>query len=196
MAVKKEKIRILQKKLQTPNPKSFWTVVNNLLGKRHFDSEFHLKMGNGDSTSDPKVISETFASFFTKKVLRLARTIPERPKIDSVGPSIEFSMEELEKAIAKIKSKHCFGLNGIPLRVVRDFCLLMPTPALELMNDIAKNGLLPSQKTARILPLHKKGAKDDKQNYRPIANLCSITKVYEKLLLNRLIAETEGLEDL
>ncbi len=35
-------------------------------------------------------------------------------------------------------------------------------------------------------PLPKKGKKEELENYRPIGNLCSITKVYEKLILLRL----------
>jgi hypothetical protein len=38
---------------------------------------------------------------------------------------------------------------------------------------------------ARILPLFKNEEKEKTENYRPISNLCSITKVYEKLLLHR-----------
>jgi hypothetical protein len=33
----------------------------------------------------------------------------------------------------------------------------------------------------------KKGDKEKTENYRPISNLCSMTKVYEKLLLHRAI---------
>ncbi len=60
------------------------------------------------------------------------------------------------------------------------------------MNDIAKNS--EEQKTSRIIPLHKKGDKRVILNHRPVANLCSITKVYEKLIYNRLLEETRGLE--
>ncbi len=37
-----------------------------------------------------------------------------------------------------------------------------------------------------MIPLHKKGDKHDVSNYRPISNLCSVSKVYEKLILKRL----------
>jgi hypothetical protein len=35
-------------------------------------------------------------------------------------------------------------------------------------------------KIARILPLLKKGNKEKIGNYRPISNLCSMSKIYER----------------
>ena len=39
---------------------------------------------------------------------------------------------------------------------------------------------------AKTIPVHKKGPKNDIENYRPIANLCSTTKIFEKLILKRI----------
>jgi hypothetical protein len=39
----------------------------------------------------------------------------------------------------------------------------------------------------RILPLHKKGKKNLIENYRPISNLCAGSKVFEKLILTRIL---------
>ena len=39
---------------------------------------------------------------------------------------------------------------------------------------------------SRITPVHKKGNKSLIENYRPVANLCSVSKVFEKLILNRI----------
>ena len=38
----------------------------------------------------------------------------------------------------------------------------------------------------KVIPLHKKGKKENIKNYRPISNLFSITKVFEGLILLRL----------
>ena len=37
------------------------------------------------------------------------------------------------------------------------------------------------------LNAHKKGNKNEVSNYRPIANLCSVSKIYEKLILQRIM---------
>ena len=39
---------------------------------------------------------------------------------------------------------------------------------------------------AKIIPVHKKGPENEISNYRPIANLCGVTKIFEKLILQRI----------
>jgi hypothetical protein len=66
-----------------------------------------------------------------------------------------------------------------------------------LMIKIFEEKRAPEQwKIARILPLHKKGKKEEIANYRPISNLCSLSKVYERLILARVeeISEIEGVD--
>jgi hypothetical protein len=39
---------------------------------------------------------------------------------------------------------------------------------------------------AKALKIFKKGAKKDKENYRPIANLCPSSKNFEKLIMKKI----------
>ena len=48
-------------------------------------------------------------------------------------------------------------------------------------------GLIPDQwKVSKIIPIFKKGDKNKIENYRPIANLCSASKIFEKLILEQI----------
>ena len=49
---------------------------------------------------------------------------------------------------------------------------------------------------AKVIPIHKKGLKSDIENYRPIANLCSTSKLFEKLILKRIfnIEKSQGID--
>jgi hypothetical protein len=67
---------------------------------------------------------------------------------------------------------------------------------LGLFNKIAMIGSIPSVwKTARIKPIHKKGDKGEVSNYRPITNLNSISKIFERCILNRInrYGEVDGI---
>ena len=48
-----------------------------------------------------------------------------------------------------------------------------------------------SLKNAIITPVHKKGAKNSKDNYRPVGILSNISKKYEKILLKQITKETQ-----
>ena len=39
---------------------------------------------------------------------------------------------------------------------------------------------------AKVTPIHKKGSKHEISNYRPISNLCSTSKIFEKLIQKRI----------
>jgi hypothetical protein len=190
---KKRKKENIQKRATSSNPKSFWNVINQLLGKNHANG-LMLNM-DGKIVKDPKTLASLFLNFFRDKVYNLSDLdirpiiIPEHDKQESIS----FTMLELEEAIKKVPPKKCFGTDGIPLLVARDFVIGFKELALEIFNDAAKRFPV-IWKTARVLPLHKKGSKDDINNYRPISNLNSMAKIYEKLLLAKLENETEGLE--
>ena len=65
------------------------------------------------------------------------------------------------------------------------------TPLLEpmsaLFDNIYKTKIIPEQwKIAKIIPIFKKGIKNKIENYRPIANLCAASKIFEKLILKQI----------
>ena len=70
-------------------------------------------------------------------------------------------------------------------------------PLAKLFKLIYETKEVPDQwKIAKIIPTHKKGAKDNIENYRPISNLCAISKIYEKLILGHLweLADSENID--
>jgi hypothetical protein len=75
----------------------------------------------------------------------------------------------------------------VPLIYLKDGAAELSDIITVLIKKIIQERRTPEQwKVARIVPLFKKGDKKQIQNYRPISNLCSITKVYERLILQRL----------
>ena len=56
------------------------------------------------------------------------------------------------------------------------------------INKSFKEGIFPNQlKSARVVPIHKEGTKNNVENYRPISLLSSISKIYERLMHSRII---------
>jgi len=78
--------------------------------------------------------------------------------------------------------------------VAKDFALAFPDETLQMFNEAASNGIPTDWRVARVLPLLKKGSSLDINNYRPISNLISFAKIYEKLVLEQIEHETLDLE--
>jgi len=193
--VKKEKERSVKLKAETPNVKTFWNMVNKILGKSYGKST--KLMINGNIEVDPLTIGRTFRDFFIGKVLKLA-DLERKPiilgSIEENQNPLVFTKDELRDALRKLKNKKCYGVDNIPLKMAKDYATLYENETLEMLNQVSKNGMSETWKTARILPLHKKGDKLEVENYRPISNLVSFSKIYEKIVLSRLEQETKGLE--
>ena len=68
---------------------------------------------------------------------------------------------------------------------------------LSLIFKISYNtGSLPKEwKLANVVPIHKKGSKDDIKNYRPVSLTCLVMKLFEKNLKEELLLRTSHLLD-
>jgi hypothetical protein len=71
-------------------------------------------------------------------------------------------------------------------------------PLLGLFKRIYRTGKVPDQwLIVKTIPVYKnKGQTSNINNYRPIANLCSASKILEKLILKRMleIQDTAGID--
>jgi len=189
--------RITQLKATSSNSKSFWNLVGGLLGKnRSSDNALEI---SGEIITDKLKTGITARDFFVNKVLSLAKldTFPiDINKCKPIPPKqpLTFNKTDLERALKATKSKKCFGIDKLPLRVVKDFASIYIQDTLNLFNNIAAKGMPEDWRTARVLPLLKKGNRLDINNYRPISNLVSFGKLYEKLVLNKIEDETLDME--
>jgi hypothetical protein len=63
-----------------------------------------------------------------------------------------------------------------------------------LFNRILNEGSIPDiWKKAIVTPVHKKGALDVVDNYRPVSGLCSLSKLFERCILELMNTdEIEG----
>ena len=100
----------------------------------------------------------------------------------------EWVTEDLvSKVIDGLAHKRCEGYDRIPLQFLIDGKEKLLTIITVLMSKVINHGNVPEQwKIAKVKPLHKKGNRKIISNYRPISNLSSITKIFEKLILERI----------
>jgi hypothetical protein len=146
--------------------------------------------------------AETFAEFFSKKV----KNIVNECKIDASvyngtrkinSESQDFmTPENIVIAIKSLKVKNCEGFDRIPVRILIDGIEKLAPILSHLFKLIYDHRSIPSQwRISKVKPLLKTGNPAMIENYRPIAHLCSTTKIFEKLILMRL-TQLESLNEI
>jgi hypothetical protein len=80
------------------------------------------------------------------------------------------------------------GYDHIPMHLIKRSFELISEPLKHLINYMSlETGISPDQlKVAKIIPIFKTGEADIFTNYRPISIL-SFSKIYERVLYNRLV---------
>ena len=103
-----------------------------------------------------------------------------------------FSLHELEIAIKKFKSSRAFGPDNIPAIIWKDD--IFHDLLLKLCNFCLINKHCPkSWRISQIIPVPKKGDLTLVKNYKGISLLPIAAKIYNKLILNRLLPKVEPL---
>ena len=188
----KTKAKSIRKTIIPGNSKSLWDAVKkakDLNTQNLPDTLFLNKI-----KQNPSKHASTFADFFSNKV----KTITNQTNIDpgvyngfkKVDVESNFFMTETDilECMKSIKPKNCEGYDRIPQRILSDGAETLITPFTGLFHRIYHQQQIPQQwSVAKVIPIHKKGLKCDIENYRPIANLCSSSKIFEKLILKRMM---------
>ena len=94
---------------------------------------------------------------------------------------------EVQNNIKKLKNKSC-SFNDIPIEILKTILIPLSTLLCFIFNMCFDEGSYPSiLKQAHVIPAFKSGNKTDVSNYRPISNLLTINKIFEKLIYVRIV---------
>ena len=95
--------------------------------------------------------------------------------------------EEIHYYFDLFKSKSTKQLNNLPMFAWRAISSSILYPMTWLANQmIMTTTFLSTLKQADVITLHKKGNKDNPNNYRPISTLHNLSKVFERVILTRI----------
>ena len=102
------------------------------------------------------------------------------------------STYEIRNIIKSLKSKNTYGYDEISNRIIKLSSPYIISPLTYICNVALSSGVFPDRlKYAIVKPIYKKGSKQDISNYRPISLLTSFSKVFEKIIYNRLYTHLE-----
>ena len=109
---------------------------------------------------------------------------------NSISKSIGISnvlASEVKNVIMSLKNSSA-GWDDIPAFVAKQCVDNFIDPITCIINKSVSEGVFPSElKLARVVPIHKAGDMAAVTNYRPISVLTFFSKIFEKIMYNKLI---------
>ncbi|XP_053697148.1 uncharacterized protein LOC128744300 [Sabethes cyaneus] len=167
------------------NPEKFWSYVN----RKRKDKGTPVNVTyQGRNSSDSQQATDLFATYF-KNAYRNENL--DQFEHLSVLPNnfelSELSLEEISNKIDKLDAKKGSSPDGIPNELLKMWKSGLIYPLHILFNKSLQHGYFTGWwKISHIVPIHKKGSKLNVENYRGIAILSAIPKLFESLVYDRL----------
>jgi len=179
------------------NIKHTWKLIRNILNRnRNEVLSDSFKINNSD-VYDKSIIVEKFNEYFTNIGPSLANNIPDmadNPLSYMKGNYKESFMlfpttdSEVINIVKEFKPKTSSGYDNIPTDILKLSINYIAPHLSTIINNSFITGCVPEAlKIAKVYPVYKSGDKSNICNYRPISVLPSFSKIYEKLVYNRLI---------
>ena len=183
--------------------KKIWDKINSLLDKKSKQKTecAELKDNSGKITNNSKEIATIFNKFFTQ----VGKTLSDNISIDKDKqneyfnklketyaniPNFNFkpvSLSEILDIGKTLQPKKSAGPDNIPGMIAKFTILTIPHVIKEIINSSLQTGHIHERlKCADVITLHKKGDKNDPNNYRPISLLNSFSKILEKIVSHQL----------
>ena len=181
--------------------KKSWGIIKQIINrnqKPHIQNRF--KIGDNLITSDKNIICNRFNDFFVNIGPTLAKSIPkinESPLsyignrlIESIylEPVTENEINTLIKSL-KDTATGFDNMNSMSLKISSETPI---KPLTHICKFSLTQGIFPSRlKIANVIPLFKSDDPILFNNYRPVSVLCVLSKVFEKIMINRVSAFLE-----
>ena len=110
--------------------------------------------------------------------------------------NIEFCHRKIRKFLAKINSNKACGPDAIHGKILKNCAVSLAYPLSLLFRISYNTGCIPREwKLAHVVPIHKKGPKENIENYRPISLTSLVMKTFERILKEEILLKTSHLLD-
>lgn len=176
-----------------------WQLIKKEVDRgREEHANMQIKLNN-TLIDDPEIISKAFNDHFTSlpaiitKNLKSNNSFYDKLREKKIINTNSFFLEpvlpnEIIDIIKALHNTNAVGTDDIPVKILKIACNFLAEPIADIINSCFEHGYFPEHfKTAKVFPLHKKCEKTDISNYRPIAILPSISKIFETAIKNRII---------
>ena len=148
-----------------------------------------IRSTDGDLMHDKNDIAEVFACFY-EELYKSRSTVrqSDRYQSSSTHAIAPFTMDELCTALKQMKPGKASDAKGVCAEMFSVDCPILHELVLEIFNDVVKPGAQPPAewRSSRLVVLFKKGDRSVPSNYRPIAILPVLYKLFSRMLRGRI----------
>ena len=190
------------------NPKLLWNSLHGLTGFKSKIQTTHINDENGIPITDPSIaanaLNEHFASVFQQYHFsddvsddnEQDRRLADIPVLNS--HTCEFSIPLITNSFVEQQLKSLdicksTGSDGLSARFLKMSADIIAPVLTRLFNRSITSCIYPKAfKKAKVIPIYKKGAREEKSNYRPISILPIISLIFERHVSINLKQYLEG----
>ena len=181
--------------------KNTWKTINDTLGRHKKESKMPNSMVyKNDTISDPIEIANAFNDYFINVGTNITLSNNDSNTFNKMAyqkylhtPSdtqckfVRITEMDVLQLINNMDNKSSSGHDGISNRILKSIKNIICKPITLIINQMIETGVFPtSLKTAKTIPLYKKGDPHMPSNYRPISLLPTISKIFERVIYNQL----------
>lgn len=168
------------------NPRAFWQHIDSLKSKGGFEP--NVTFQGRDFTG--RNAADAFSNFFSSVFLPVSPLLDHDETIrqDDDGSANyvtihNISTKEVEEGISRLKPLSSLGPDNVPAFILKGLKEQLSVPLQHLFNLALATGTYPADwKVSRVRPIPKTSGATDVENYRPIAILPTIAKLFESIL--------------
>ena len=178
------------------NLKETWKLINQVINKSKRKPSLPNTFNYRNKTlTDPSKIANHFCDYFTNIDANLAKQIPS---VDTPFNSfltarisetifIHPDITELYNICQSLKSGKAAGSDNIAMNVIKKSIEFIAQPLIHIINCSLLSGIYPDiLKLAKLIPVFKANDPENFSNYRPISLLSNFSKIFEKVMHNRI----------
>ncbi len=173
------------------NCKIFWRYVNSKLKTKIKVPDLKTDQHNTTTSEQEKanLLNNFFKSVFSKA------DIPEVTDRDVEWQflglpltDIQFTEEKVRNLLSDLNTSKAAGPDDIHPRILKELSNEIAYPIFLIFQSSFSCSHVPEVwKLANVSPIHKKGAKNKKENYRPISLTSIVCRIMEKLIKEAIV---------
>ena len=174
------------------NSRKMWSIIKNMIihNKRKYINR-RFKLSDGSITNDKQLICGKCNDFFVNVRPNLAKRIEKQNKNPEQFMKAKLTLslylepvteQEIYKIVSSLKNSSP-GYDNLSPSILQLTQPLICHLLTHICNLSLSEGIFPDElKLANGIPIFKSGDHGTFNNYRPISILCTISKVFEKIM--------------